>query len=260
LACVVLSQDVLMSHQHIAPVVFLEPLRLRAVESRDPLVSAEEAVAVDRLWSEATAASPALFDGPAVACLEIESRGGELVLSWARASYRLRMLRRVRGAGAWLPSSVFVTVLQPVEEAGLAVGRASASTATAGRWGLPGGLLEPPGEGRPLDLGWLRRHAVRELAEEVGLPVDPEDLRLWAVTRGEHGNVGVHFLAPELSQELVRKHHAELVAAERAQGVEPEMEELAVVRGVDQVAALEQWCDYLPQLVARYAAQGSTGA
>lgn len=44
---------------------------------------------------------------------------------------------------------------------------------------------------------WIRRNnAARELLEELGVGTDPDDLMLWAVTRGDHGDVGIHFAAP----------------------------------------------------------------
>ncbi|PYC66743.1 hypothetical protein C7C46_30975 [Streptomyces tateyamensis] len=59
-------------------------------------------------------------------------KGAELVLSWARVIYRYRALRRLKSC-SWLPASVFVTVLQPVEDGGLIVGRNAGSTASPGR-------------------------------------------------------------------------------------------------------------------------------
>lgn len=151
---------------------------------------------MNRVWDEAVARNPHLFDGPVVACTGWEWQRGELVLSWARATYRYRALRRIRGADGPTPGSVFVTVLQPTEDGELVVGRESPSTAAPGRWQLPGGVAEPPHEREALDMPALRRHAAREPVEETGIGVASEDLTLWGVTRGEHGNVGVHFLAP----------------------------------------------------------------
>lgn len=104
---------------------------------------------MNRIWDEAVARSPYLFDGPVVACTGLEWQEQELVLSWARATYRYRALRRIRGASGWLPSSLFVTILQPTDGGELAVGRGSVSTAAPGRWQLPGGSAEPPVKGDP---------------------------------------------------------------------------------------------------------------
>ncbi len=75
---------------------------------------------MNRIWDEAVARSPYLFDGQMVACTglewqEQEWQGQELVLSWARATYRYRALRRIRRASGWLPSSLVVTILQPTD-------------------------------------------------------------------------------------------------------------------------------------------------
>lgn len=209
---------------------------------------------MDRFWEESVARQPALFDGPAVACIAVEDAGAELVLSWARVTYRYRALRRLDTC-SWLPASVFVTVLQPVEDGGLIIGRSSGSTASPGRWALPGGSAEPPGEGETLDLAALRRHAAQELVEEIGVVADPQDMAVWGVTRGEFGNVGVHFLAPPAPAALVLKHHEALAEAEVARGTGPELDQLAVVRTEQDVTGLGHYADFLPQVVTRYTAE-----
>ncbi len=234
-------------------VEFFDARALRLAEVAIPTLSPEERQAMDRFWDESVAIQPALFDGPAVACIEVDASGGELVLEWARVTYRYRALRSVKTC-AWLPASVFVTVLQPVEDGALIVGRSSATTSYPGRWALPGGSAEPPAPGETLDLAGLRRHAAQELVEEIGVAADPEGMTVWAVTRGEHGNIGVHFRAPTVPLALVLKHHEALVEEERARGTGPELDQLAAVRSVDDLTALGTCADFLPQVIARYAA------
>ncbi|MFI9332143.1 NUDIX domain-containing protein [Kitasatospora sp. NPDC052868] len=236
-----------------AAVEFFDARALRLEQVAIPSLSPEERAAMDRFWDEAVAQQPALFDGPAVACVGVEEQadGSALVLSWAPATYRYRALRRVEGC-SWLPASIFVTVLQPVEDGGLIVGRSSGFTVHPGRWALPGGSAEPPAEGQSLDVAALRRHAAQELLEEIGVVADPEDMRAWGVTRGEYGNLGVHFLAPPVSAALGLKHHEVLAEEERAPGVEPELDRLAVVRSVQDVTGLGHCVDFLPLVVSRY--------
>ncbi|MFF3593855.1 NUDIX hydrolase [Kitasatospora indigofera] len=234
-------------------VTFFDALALRLVRAPMPQVDHAARVAMDQFWERARSRQPALFDGPAVACLGIEQlQAGELCLTWARTSYRYRALRQVAGA-SWKPASMFVTVLQPVDGGGVIVGRSSGGTAHPGRWALPGGSVEPPAAGRPLDAAALRRHAVRELAEEVGLMVGPDEVATWTVTQGAHGNVGVHFLAPPVPAELVLKHHRGLTEAGRARGTVPELDRLAVVRSVDDVLELGEAVDFLAPVLARHA-------
>ncbi|MFD9688419.1 NUDIX domain-containing protein [Kitasatospora sp. NPDC059088] len=241
-------------------VEFLDARTLRLEQTAVPPLSPEELAAMDRFWDEAVARQPALFDGPAVACVGVETQAdGALLLSWAAATYRYRALRRVEGC-SWFPASIFVTVLQPVEDGGLIVGRSSDLTASAGRWGLPGGSAEPPADGERLDVAALRRHAARELLEEIGVGCDPEDMTAWGVTRGEHGNVGVHFLAPKVPAALALKHHEALAHEERVRGVGPELDRLAVVRSVQDVSDLGHAADFLPLVVSRYVGGEPTGA
>ncbi|MFE5660163.1 NUDIX hydrolase [Streptomyces sp. NPDC056517] len=68
--------------------------------------------------------------------------------------------------------------------AGRGNGSRDCRTAAPGRWTLPGGSVEPPADGQPLDGEALRRDAARELAEELGVRTSDGELRLFAVTRG----------------------------------------------------------------------------
>ncbi|MGV9267427.1 GNAT family N-acetyltransferase [Kitasatospora sp. NPDC003701] len=225
---------------------------LELVETAAPSLSAEERATMDRIWARDAAGNPALFDGPAVACVSLQvSVSGRPVLSWAPVTYRYRALRRI--PSAWKPSSVFVTVLQPVTGGGLVVGREAGWTAHPGRWQLPGGSVEPPPVGQLLDLNFLRRHAARELAEEVGLRTDPDDLQAWALSQGEHGNIGIHFAAPPVPEALVRRQHKELLTT-LAAGAEPELERIEVVNSSARLSALSPVVDYLPPLLARWGA------
>ncbi|MET9611730.1 NUDIX hydrolase [Kitasatospora indigofera] len=233
-------------------VEFFGPQPLDLVETAPPHVSAADRLAVDRIWERDAAANPALFDGPVIVCTGLDQQPGRLVLSWAPLSYRYRGLHQLPGT-PWKPAAVFVTVLQPVTGGGLVVGREGASTAHPGRWQLPGGSVEPPLDGQHLDFEALRRHAARELAEEIGLESDPDSLRLWAVSRGEHGNIGVHLAAMPVPEEVVRRRHQSLLAS-MAGCAEPELEEIEMVDSPAQLAALGPTVDYLHPALAWWAA------
>lgn len=197
---------------------------------------------MDRVWDEKVRANPSLFDGPVAACAGLTRDGPHgVVLTWARTTYRRYVLRWIPGATARLPG-LFADVAQPTCDGRLLVGRMGRSTSTPGRWLLPGGSVEPPGDGQVLDLAAVRGHAARELAEETGIESAPGELRLWLVTRGTHGSVGVLFLAPPRPAALLRERFAYRVAAETARGREPEL----TGPGADHA-------DYLEPVVARYA-------
>ncbi|MEV7525609.1 NUDIX domain-containing protein [Streptomyces sp. NPDC091371] len=226
---------------------------LRLAEGEAPELPPEHVAARDRVWDTAVRANPTLFDGPVVACAELRWEAPHtLFLRWAPVTYRHYALRRVPGAAS-LPS-LFVNAVQPTDEGRVLVVRMSPSTAAPGRWQLPGGSVEPPGGGEVLDEAALRGQAARELAEETGVDVKPDELRLWTVTRGENSSIGLTYLAPARPEAELRERFAAVVAAELAEGREPELDELALVRSPDQLADLAgPHVDYLEPIIRRYA-------
>jgi 8-oxo-dGTP pyrophosphatase MutT (NUDIX family) len=106
----------------------------------------------------------------------------------------------------------------------------------------------------PLDVAALRRHAARELVEETGIEMRPDDLTLWLVTRGESGNVGVLFFAPCRPASLLHERFAALVSSEIALGRDPELDQIALIRSQAELAGLGgSQVDYLQPVVRRYA-------
>ncbi|KUF17964.1 NUDIX hydrolase [Streptomyces silvensis] len=232
--------------------------RIHLVEATAPPVPPWERAAMDRIWDEAVRAGPSLFDGPVAACAGLAEDGSRgLVLTWVRTTYRRYGLRRVPGATACV-ASLYTDVLQPTPDGRLLVGRMAASTAAPGRWQLPGGAVEPPPEGVPLDLAALRRNAARELAEETGVTQLPEDLALWGVARGPYGSAGVLFLAPARPPAHLRGRFADLASAEEARGREPELDRIAFVGSPAGLARLggagADRADCLEPVVARFTA------
>ncbi|MEV6483269.1 NUDIX domain-containing protein [Streptomyces sp. NPDC051576] len=238
----------------------LDVHRLRLVESAAPRLAPEERLAMNRVWNDLVRANPSFFDGPVLVCAGTHREGPQdLVISWARTTFRHFALRRVPGSTSWLPS-FFVAVLQPADDGRLLVGRMSNSTAAPGRWQLPGGSLEPPPDGEPLDMNALHRHAARELIEETGIDTRPDDLAFWNVTRAGNGSIGVLFRAPALPAAHLRERFAAATAAEHAQGREPELDRMALIHSTDQLPDLVgPHADYLEPIVRRYAEDGGAG-
>ncbi|MEU6406538.1 NUDIX domain-containing protein [Streptomyces sp. NPDC046985] len=229
-----------------------EAERVLLAEAAEPPVPPRDAEARNRVWDMAVRANPALFDGPVVACGGLEWTAPRVLrLWWVCVTYRHYALRRVPGATA-LPS-LFVNVVQPADDGRVLVARMSPSTAAPGRWQLPGGSVEPPEGGAVLDESALAGQAARELAEELGVSAAPEDLKLWVVTRGDNGSVGLTYLAPALPEATLRADFTATAAAERAQGREPELDGIALVRSPDELAVLSgPHADYLEPVVRRF--------
>ena len=216
---------------------------------------------MDRVWDAKVRDNPNFFDGPVLVCAGAHrERPDELTVSWVRTTYRHFALRRVPFSTSWLPS-FFVSVLQPADDGRLLVGRMSNSTAAPGRWQLPGGSLEPPEGDAPLDMSALHRHAARELIEETGIDASPGDLTFWNVTRAGNGGIGVLFRAPSLPEARLRERFEAMAAAERAQGREPELDTIALIRSTAQLPDLAgPHADYLEPIVRRYEASAAERA
>ena len=129
----------------------------------------------------------------------------------------------------------------------------SSSTDAPGRWQFLGGSVEPPQDHEPLDEAALRRHAARELAEETGVDLAPEELSRWAVTRGEHRSIGLSFLAPPRPAAVPHERFKDVTAAEQAKGSHPELDRIALVSSPAELADLDgPRVDYLEPIVRRY--------
>ncbi|GAA2666638.1 DNA mismatch repair protein MutT [Streptomyces aculeolatus] len=230
----------------------LDVEQLVLAEVEEPPLPLQDAEARDRVWEKAVRANPALFDGPVVACGGLEWLGPRMLrLSWVRVTYRHYALRRVPGATA-LPS-LFVNVLQPVDDGRVLAARMAPSTAAPGRWQLPGGSVEPPAAREVLDESALAGQAARELVEEVGIGVLAEELRLWIVTHGESGSVGFTYLAPARCEVALRAGLASAAAVERARGREPELDDIALVSSPEEVGGLAgPHADYLEPVVHHF--------
>ncbi|MEU5757254.1 NUDIX domain-containing protein [Streptomyces sp. NPDC047829] len=231
---------------------FFAARTLRLAETAEPPLPRAHQQARDRIWNDKTHGNPGLFDGPVVACAAIEETDDQtLLLHWVRVTYRHYALRWVPGATA-LPS-LFVTVLQPTLEGTLLTGRMAPSTAAPGRWQLPGGSVDVPPPDEHLDETALRRNAQRELAEEVGIDVSADALRLWAVTRGEHGNIGIHYLAPPQASSDLNDSYSAVARAAHAQGMHPEFDKIQYMSSENDLKSLPApHVDYLASVMRRF--------
>ncbi|MEV7381939.1 NUDIX domain-containing protein [Streptomyces lydicus] len=231
---------------------FFDVERLVLAEAAEPPLAPQDAEARDRVWDMAVRANPTLFDGPVVACGGMEWTGPRILrLSWVRVTYRHYALRRVPGATA-LPS-LFVNVVQPTDDGRVLAARMSPSTAAPGHWQLPGGSVEPPQDGAVLDESALAGQAARELAEELGIGAAAEELKLWVVTRGENGSIGLTYLAPALPEATLRAAFTAAAEAECVQGRDPELDNIVLVRSPDELAGLAgPHADYLGPIVCRF--------
>jgi ADP-ribose pyrophosphatase YjhB (NUDIX family) len=224
---------------------------LDLVEGEMPALDPATQAELDRLWAAAVAENPSLFDGPVAVSVGVQPRGRDISLVWARATFRSFGLRQIPGAP--VVASLFVAVIQPTDDGRLLIGRMSPSTASPGRWQLPGGIVEPPTRGQLLNSAALRRHAATELLEETGADVSVEQLSLWLVTRAAHGNTVVIYVAPPQPAVALTRTFAGHLRRERDSGRDPELTEVAFVRSPADLGALpDSRVDYLDDVVAAF--------
>ncbi|MFL9658668.1 hypothetical protein ACJ7VE_33695 [Streptomyces sp. PB17] len=77
-----------------------------------------------------------------------------------------------------------------------------------------------------------------------------EDLKLWVVTRGKNGSIGLTYLAPAAPEAALRAGFTAAAAAERVQGRDPELDDIALLRCPDELAALAgPHADHRPPLL-----------
>ncbi|MBQ1092510.1 NUDIX hydrolase [Streptomyces sp. B93] len=108
-------------------------------------------------------------------------------------------------------------------------------------------------DGETLEEAALAGQAARELAEELGITAAAEDLKLWVVTHGENGSVGLTYLAPPLSETALRARFTAAASADREQGRAPELDEITLVHSPGELAGRAgPHADYLAPIVSRY--------
>ncbi|MFF5362759.1 hypothetical protein ACFY4I_25765 [Streptomyces scabiei] len=99
-----------------------------------------------------------------------------------------------------------------------------------------------------------RQNAARELLEGLGIDTAPDELTLWAITRGDHGNIGVHFAAPPQPATVLNDRFIDVVSTATTVGRVSELDQIAFVHTPAGLKALEgAHADYLEPLVDRYA-------
>jgi hypothetical protein len=229
-------------------VLIMSPRTVTYTEVAPPVVNKTDQVAADRLFGEAMANNDGLFDGPVVLCNKVTGwNTDDLAVSWSRASYRIFALRRFN----YNISSIFVTVILPVERGGFIVARAASSTVKAGLWQLPGGSVMPPPRGQLLDMKYLAEEASRELHEETGLFRPGHTLYPWALCQADHGNLGVCFASDEIGQRHIDAMDQYLKETDGC-----ELTDIKLVRSPADLPILGDRVDYLGDYAQRFFMSG----
>ncbi|RMI28454.1 NUDIX hydrolase [Nocardia stercoris] len=200
-------------------------------------------------WRLTSMRNPTLFNGPLVRSHGVSWESDSCVVSWSRSNYAHYLWRHAPGNSPDRPyaRAVYVSVVARTDDGSLVLGRMATETSSPGRIQLPGGNVVPPITDDDLTEDAVRRHAACEFREEVGVELDPEALRLWAIKVGGAGDIGVFYLADLGSAELLRRAFDEHIAQHDGP---PEFTSLITVHsGIPGIPLIGPQVDYLPALL-----------
>lgn len=250
--------------------VTLSPVeRLRFQQVEPAPYTATETESIARTWQAAREANPNLFDGPIVSVRKLGWEGTICRVEWSAGKYSQYLWRYAPGpaTGRRFARSLFTSVLPVTTDGRAILGRMAVTTSTPGRTQLPGGNVELPPGGVPLTEEGVRAEAVRELAEETGLVLSPDQVTLWLVkSRGDHGDVGIIFRAShqnavDLRKTFTRHRQRLMLDHEQAEFTSllavshlPDRGERALPR------LLRPYADYVPRLLSLTLGHGAMAA
>jgi 8-oxo-dGTP pyrophosphatase MutT (NUDIX family) len=191
------------------------------------------AAIVDECWAERVAEAPWLFNGPALVLASLAGR--ETLRGEAHLSTYAHYLASAAGLlpPEFTSMSAYVSALVMTSDGSVTLVKMASRTAFPGRLQLPGGGLSLEDvRGDRVD---VLSAAQRELAEEVGIA---EEMTPWGTfADAEAASFGFAFvgrssMTPEELQVAFAAHNER----ERAQGQEPEIEELVFTTSKEDFA------------------------
>lgn len=157
----------------------------------EPLSVADERARAAH-WEQASLANPALFDGRLLLATGAASVDGAFEVSYFESSFSHYLWSRAAGNRSYA-GALYASVMGVSADGHLIAGRMGDATSTPQRVQLPGGNVERA-DGAAVTLDTARAVAGRELAEETGLGLAFDELRLTHVKTGGAGNdVGIFF-------------------------------------------------------------------
>ncbi|NNH76046.1 NUDIX hydrolase [Nocardia uniformis] len=243
-----------------------QSLLLRRVAA--PSYTTAELGEIARCWSERQQGNPHLFNGPIVVARDVSwTAEHQCRIDWSTGTYAQYLWRHAADVSRRrrpYARVVFASMLARTGEGDLVLGRMAGHTATPGRIQLPGGNVEPPGHERDLTAATVRGHALRELHEETGLTPQYHPPRLWGVTVGSAGDVGVLFEVRVAGRATVGDTFTRHCMAAETTRETPEFDSLITVAAagdgrVDDREGLSEayGVDYLPEVLRTEHGAGS---
>jgi len=211
--------------------------------------SAEVRTLLTAWWEKFSSMKPAFFNGAIVACRSCEtSPGGGIRITWYETDYA-HYMQRVASSPIVAPArAIFCSVVLRSSSGGFLVGQMSRKTSSPMQLQLPGGNVTR-GQSGALSAASCADDAWREFKEEVGIALQPSQLKLWRVkVGGRFDDIGIIYLCDlQMSELEIRKAFDLHVRAERQAGATPEFEDLVFVNADFFVTTTAcEWVDYLP--------------
>jgi N-acetylglucosamine-6-phosphate deacetylase len=203
-------------------------------------------------WHEWAVNRPNLFNGSMIACSSVEQIAEqEIKINWYRTNYAHYLQRSAHPPVAEYARSLYCSVVFLSRSGSLVVGQMSSGTSVPLRHQLPGGNIEQPHDGI-LSLDHCAIEAAREFEEEIGISIDPRNLRLWRVkVGGDFNDVGLIYayrtgLADYEIEEAFSRHTLKI----KSSGEDPELMKIILEDPTSSSASkLSNAVDYLPTVL-----------
>lgn len=242
---------------------FLPAHEITLVRGEPNPVSDVHEAAVAAHWSTAVDSNPTLFNGPIANPLSAAVSEGRCTVRWHHSDFAHYLHTRANpdDSGTVPVATLFVSIALPTTDRRLVAGRMSRRTSTPGVIQLPGGGISIRPDEEHLSQHDLTATAVLEAGEELGISLDPTELRICGViTRQRPPDIGVVFTAQPRPWENIREKFNALRARELQLSVEPEFDRvLAISADADLTDSAHggQVIDYLPSVVAALLTTGA---
>lgn len=229
----------------------MKPIRLSKVKyikfiEVENGLNVKERECINAFWKTYSKTKPYLFNGKILAIESVKFEKETAVLKWYQSTYAHYLMSKQRVSDVQNCCILYCSIILETTNGNIVLGKMSSTTSTAGKILLPGGNVEL--ENGILDNDICKQNAVRELKEEIGFELFPENLQLLAIkSQGKNGEVGLFFKSKQKYNEVtIRSCFNKYVSNNK----ETELSKMYFAKQIADFSSKEQNCfvDYLPRV------------